>query len=136
MLKSPEAALKRVLDASPEVAILIGTGTYPTLAPVSASLPFVTWRRTAIRRTQTLQSPAGIPQVTVEYSIYAATYEQARQVADAMRSVLDGYGDQVLGCTVSQVSLENETDDLVTLAGSDLPPAYQITQQYDVWWQE
>jgi hypothetical protein len=37
---------------------------------------------------------------------------------------------------VSQVSLENETDDLVTLAGSDLPPAYQITQQYDVWWQE
>jgi hypothetical protein len=37
---------------------------------------------------------------------------------------------------VSQVSLENENDDFVTLAGADLPPAYQITQQYDVTWQE
>lgn len=78
----------------------------------------------------------GMPRVTVEFSIYGATYENAREIADAMRAVLDGYGG-VSGTTqVNQTSLENETDDFVTLAGADLPPVYQITQTYDVWWQE
>jgi len=136
MFKSPEAALCRVLQASPDVARLTGFRQYPNGSVVAEQLPFIAWQRTAIGRTQTLQNPAGLPRVTVEIVVYASTYESGREVADAVRSVLDGYGGQVLGCTVSQVSLENETDDLVTLAGSDLPPAYQITQQYDLWWQE
>jgi len=37
---------------------------------------------------------------------------------------------------VSQASLEAESDDFVTLAGGDLPPAYQITMTFDTWWQE
>jgi hypothetical protein len=132
----PEAALKRQMDATPALALLIGTRTYPTLAPSSASLPFVTWRRVGVARVQTLQSPSGLSKVTVEYSIFGATYESCREVADALRLTLDGYGGTVLNCNVSQVSLENENDDFVTLAGADLPPAYQITQQYDVTWQE
>lgn len=136
MFKSPEAALCRVLQASPEVARLTGFRQYPNGSVVAEQLPFIAWQRTAIGRTQTLQNPAGLPRVTLEFAVYASTYESAREVADAVRSVLDGYGGSVLGCTVSQCSLENERDDLVSLAGADLPPAYQITQQYDVWWQE
>lgn len=136
MLKSPEAALCRVLQSSPEVARLTGFRQYPNGSVVAEQLPFIAWQRTAIGRTQTLQSPAGLPRVTLEIVVYASTYESGREVADAVRSVLDGYGGSVLGCTVSQCSLENERDDLVTLAGADLPPAYQITQQYDLWWQE
>jgi hypothetical protein len=37
---------------------------------------------------------------------------------------------------VKQTSLEQESDDFVTLAGAELPPAYQITQQYDTFWIE
>lgn len=136
MFKSPEAALCRVLAASPEVARLAGFRQYPNGSVVGEQLPFIAWRRTAIGRTQTLQDPAGLPRVTVELSVYAATYEAAREVADAMRLILDGYGGSVLGCTLSQCSLENEADDLVALAGGDLPPVYQVTQTYDVWWQE
>lgn len=106
------------------------------LAPASASLPLVTWRRTAIEREQALGAPIGVPRVTVDYSIFAATYEQARDVADAMRRVLDGYGGTADNTEVNQTSLENESDDFVTLAGADMPPVYQITQTYDVWWQE
>jgi hypothetical protein len=77
-----------------------------------------------------------MPRVTVEYGIYGTTYEQARDVADRMRVILDGYGGTVDNTTVNQTSLENESDDFVTLAGADLPPVYQVTQTYDVWWQE
>jgi hypothetical protein len=73
---------------------------------------------------------------SIEYQAYGGTYEQAREAADAIRSVLDGYGGSALGCTVSQASLEAESDDFVTLAGGDLPPAYQITMTFDTWWQE
>jgi hypothetical protein len=135
-VKSPEAVLRSALIANATVAGLVSTRVYPVVAPASAALPFVTWRRVAIRRQQTLGAPMGMPVTSVEYSIYGATYEQAREVADAMRSVLDGYGGTSNNTEVKQTSLEQESDDFVTLAGAELPPAYQITQQYDTFWIE
>jgi hypothetical protein len=136
MLKSPEAVLLRALLASPAVALLMGRRVYAVMAPQSATYPFATYRRSAVDREQTLVAPMGVPRVSIEVQVYGGTYEQAREAADAIRSVLDGYGGSALGCTVSQVSLEAESDDFVTLQGGDLPPAYQITQTYDTWWQE
>ena len=135
-LKSPEAVLRTALVGTTAVTSLVGTRIYPVLAPASAALPFVTWRRSGIQREQTLAGPMGLPRVTVEYSIYGTTYEEARQVADAMRVVLDGYGGTSDNTTVRQTSLEDESDDFVQLAGADLPPVYQVTQRYDCWWSE
>jgi hypothetical protein len=135
-LKSPEAVLRSALTSNASVSALIGSRIYPVLAPASASLPLVTWRRSGIERQQTLGAPMGMPRVSVEFSIYGTTYENAREIADAMRVVLDGYGGSQGTTTVNQTSLEDESDDFVTLAGADLPPVYQITQSYDVWWQE
>jgi hypothetical protein len=134
--KYPEAVLRTALVANTAVTSIVSTRIYPVLAPASAALPFVTWRRTGISREQTLSAPMGVPRVSVDYSIYAATYEQARDVADAMRLCLDGYGGTADNTEVKQTSLENESDDFVTLAGADMPSVYQITQTYDVWWQE
>jgi hypothetical protein len=135
-LKSPEAVLRTALVGSTAFTSLVSSRIYPVLAPASGAMPFVTWRRSGIDREQTLGAPMGMPRVTVEYSIYGTTYENAREIADAMRVVLDGYGGTNGTTTVNQTSLENESDDFVTLAGADLPPVYQITQTYDVWWQE
>jgi hypothetical protein len=135
-LKSPEAVLRSALVSSTAVTSLVSSRIYPVLAPASAALPFVTWRRSGIEREQTLGGPMGMPRVTVEYSIYGMTYEEARQTADAMRLVLDGYGGTLDNTEVKQASLEDESDDFVQLAGADLPPVYQVTQRYDVWWTE
>ena len=135
-MKSPEAVLRNVLVTNTVASSLVGTRVYPILAPQSAAMPFITYRRAGIRRQQTLSGPMGVPQVTVELDIYAATYETAREVADRMRVVLDGYGGTVENVVVKQVSLEQESDDFVSLAGSEMPPAFQITMVFDVWWQE
>lgn len=135
-MKSPEAVLRSALVGNTAVTTLVGSRVYPVLAPASATLPFVTWRRTGIQREQTLANPMGIPRVTLEYQIYGVTYDQTREVADAMRVVLDGYGGQSENTVVEQVSLENESDDFVSLGGAEMPPAYQITQTYDIRWQE
>lgn len=135
-LKSPEAVLRAAMVADATLNSEIGTRIYPVIAPASATLPFVTWRRAGIQRSQTLGLPLGVPRLSVEFSIYAATYETAREVADRMRVVLDGYGGTVDNVTIRQVSLEQESDDFVALAGAEMPPAFQVTQQFDVWWQE
>jgi hypothetical protein len=135
-MKAPESVLRSALIANGAVSALIGTRVFPVIAPASAQLPFVTWRRVGVRRQQTLGAPMGMPVTTVEYSIFGTTYEQARDVADAMRAVLDGYGGTANNTEVKQTSLEQESDDFVTLAGAELPPAFQITQQYDTFWIE
>lgn len=135
-MKSPEAVLRTALVNNVAVSGYVGSRIYAVIAPASAGLPFVTWRRAGIQRSQTLGAPLGVPRLSVEFNIYAATYESARQVADAMRVVLDGYGGTVDNTQVKQVSLEQESDDFVALAGAEMPPAFQITQVYDVWWQE
>jgi len=135
-LKSPEKVLLDTLVSATAVTTLVGTRIYPLLAPASSALPFVVWRRTGIQRTQTLGTPAGTPRVSVDYTVIATTYNQAREAADAMRRVLDGWGGTVDNTVVEQVSLENEVDDFVTLAGSDQPPSYSVTQSYDIWWRE
>lgn len=135
-MKSPEAVLRAALVANANVTAMVGTRVYPLLAPKTASLPFITWRRAGISREHTLAGPMGMPNVSVEMQTFAATYEDARELSDRVRLVLDGYGGTVDNTEVKNVSLENESDDFVQLAGGDLPPVYQVTQTFNVIWQE
>lgn len=135
-MKSPEAVLRTALVSTTVVTSMVGTRIYPLLAPKTAALPFITWRRAGVSREHTLAGPMGMPSVTVEMQSFANTYEDAREVADRVRLVLDGYRGTVNNTEVKSVSLENELDDFVQLAGGDLPPVYQVTQTFNVLWQE
>lgn len=135
-MKSPEAVLRTALVGNTSVTSMVGTRIYPLLAPKTAALPFITWRRSGISREHTLAGPMGVPNVSVEMQAFAATYEDVRQLADRVRLVLDGYGGTVNNVEVKHVSLEQESDDFVQLAGGDLPPVYQVTQTFNVLWKE
>jgi hypothetical protein len=136
-VKSPERLLAEQLVATPAVALLIGDRVYPVIAPASAAIPFLTWRRQAVVREQSLGGPVGLPTVTLALDLYAETYEGVRDVADACREALDGWGGS-LGNSISVrlVSLLNESDGFIQLAGGDLPPVYSVTQTYTILWQE
>jgi len=136
-LKSPEQAISTVLLSNPAVAAVIGTRIYPVLAPASADLPFATWRRSGVQRQQTLSGPMGMPTVLLSIELFAITYEAVRDLADRVRLALDGYGgspsDSVL---VNNVSLDNEIDGFVQLAGGDMPPVYSVSQTFSIMWSE
>ncbi len=137
MLKSPEQAAARALVADPAVAMILGQRIWPVIAPASASLPFATWRRTGVSRSQGLSGPTGATSVQLAVDVFSTTYEEARAAADRIRSVLDGWGGQVTDyVSVRNVSLETESDGFVQLAGGDLPPVYQVTQSFSILWQE
>ncbi len=137
MLKSPEKAAARAIAADPAVAALLGERIWPVIAPQSASLPFATWRRTGVQRSQTLSGPMGMATVLLAVDVFSTTYEEARDIADRVRSVLDGWGGAVSEyVSVRNVSLDSESDGFVQLAGGDLPHVYQVTQSYSILWQE
>jgi hypothetical protein len=135
-LKSPESVLRTQLVGNQAVSALVGSRVYPLLAPADASLPFITWRRSGIIRQHSLGGPIGTPTVSVEFQIYAATYNAARDLADKARLCLDGYGGTVDTVEVKHVMLDQEYDGFVQLAGSELPPVYTVVQTYNAIWQE
>jgi hypothetical protein len=136
-MKSPERLLADQLKSDPAVAEIVGDRVYPVLAPASAAIPFVTWRRQAVQREMTLNGPLGMPTVTLAVDMYAETYEAVRELADRCRVTLDGFGGSLGNfISVRNVSLLNESDGFVQLAGGDLPPVYSVTQTYTVLWQE
>ena len=75
--------------------------------------------------------------MTLALELYAETYQEVRELADACRSKLDGWGNAVSSSvSVRHVALQNEQDGFVQLAGGDLPPVFSVTQTYTILWQE
>jgi hypothetical protein len=136
-LQSPEKLVADQITTNTAALSVIGTRIYPVLAPASASPPFAVWRRQAVRREMSLGGPTGATQVTLAMDIYATSYQSVRSLSNNVRLALDGWGSgEGQSPVVNQVSLENETDGFVQLAGGELPPVYSVTQTYLVIWQE
>lgn len=136
-LKSPEAVIRSALVGNAAVTALLGSRVFPVIAPADAAIPLATYRRSAVQRQQTLAGPMGMPTVILALDLYAATYEGVRDLADKCRKVLDGYGVVTAdSITVNNVSLDNEADGFVQLAGGESPPVYSVTQTYSILWQE
>lgn len=136
-LQSPENALATVLLTNPGVAAIIGQRVYPVIAPAAADIPFLTWRRSAVQRSHTLSGPMGLPSVILAVDLYALTYEAVRDLADKVRLALDGYGGSPSDSIhVANVSLDNESDGFIQLAGGDMPPVYSVTMTFSILWSE
>lgn len=135
-MKYPEQILFRLLSATPSVARHLGFDVYPMLVPSSAELPFATYQRSSIERLQTLAAAVGVPTSTIELDIYCSSYSQARELGDEVKTLLDHYRGTTLGVTVANVTITNESEDVVQLEGGDLPPAWQVTFDLDVQWEE
>lgn len=135
-MKSPERIIVRTLCTTPSVARLLGFRIYPMIVPASAPLPFATYQRTNIERRVSLADPVGIPVVSMSLNLFAATYQEVRELADECRAVLDHLRGSWLGVSVSGVTIENEAEDIVQLEGGDLPPAWQVSLTLQVEWQE
>lgn len=133
----PEMLLAQAMASSPRVSAIVQDRIYPVIAPSSAAVPLIAWRRLSVVREQALTGPVGMPVVTLSVELIAETYETVRELADACRETLDGWGGD-LGNLISVrlVSLLNESDGFAQLAGGDLPPVYSVTQTYTILWQE
>ena len=136
IFRSPEQVVMNRLFTYPLVAYWCSLRIYPQIAPASASFPFAVYRRTGADRQGTFTGVVGTPLVTLSLDMYALTYESCRGFADSVRQALDGWNGTSYGVDIRRISLLSESDELVTLDGGELPQAYQVTQDYQILWQE
>ncbi|MCL1940029.1 MAG: DUF3168 domain-containing protein [Desulfovibrionaceae bacterium] len=82
-----EQAVAAALNASVEIAALAADRVYPVKAPQGSALPAVTYQRTGSSPDYTLQG-YGSETVTLTLNSLAPTYEEAKELAIAVRAVM------------------------------------------------
>jgi hypothetical protein len=139
MYLSPEKHVYLKLVTSPTVARLIGFQVYPIAVPnTNAEMPFLVYRRASIVRDHGLPGPMFTPVVNLQIAAWARSYGAVRELAEEVRLVLDGHIGTLAGVTIQDMRLTSEVDDFLdpTVSGSQLPPAYEVRQLYQIRWQE
>jgi hypothetical protein len=140
MLISPEKHVVLRLTTTPKVVRLVGFQVYAMAVPSKsmATLPFLIYRRASISRESHLSGSLLLPVVSLQIAAWGLHYDTARELADSVRTALDGHTGTLAGCTIEDMRLVNETDDYLdpTVAGAQLPPAYEVRQLYHIRWQD
>lgn len=139
MLISPEKHVYQKLISTPAVARIVGFQVYPIAVPkTGASLPFIVYKRANITRENALSGPLFVPVVGLQIASWALSYDAVRELADEVRLALDGHTGTMAGATIQDMRLVSETDDFLdpTVAGAQLPPAYEVRQLFQIRWNE
>lgn len=129
----PEQWLKAAIEAATDCA------AWPLDVPEGASLPYVTYARTGTSREGSLAAPLPVaipPVATFQVEIYAATYLQAKELADDVRQAIHNFNGTAEGVTILYSSLAEERDgDPVFFDGQD-KPVFFVEHTYTVRWEE
>lgn len=138
MIVSPEKHVYQRLVTSPAVARLIGFQVFAVAVPNGATLPFCVYKRANVARESSLSGPIFLPVVSLQIASWALYYDAARELSDEVRLAMDGHTGTLAGCTIHDMRLVSETDDFLdpTAVGSQLPPAYEVRQVYQIRWSE
>lgn len=139
MVLLPEQHIYTRLVSSPQVARFVGFQVYPIAVPKGASVPFIIYKRSNVRREGTLgNTPLFLPEVSLQIASWSMTYGGAKELADAVRLSLDGHTGTLAGVTIHDMRLVSEVDDFIdpTAVGAQLPPAYEVRQLFQVRWSE
>tara|TARA_Y100001972_G_scaffold118496_1_gene158658 strand:- start:601 stop:1035 length:435 start_codon:yes stop_codon:yes gene_type:complete len=141
MYPSPEKNIFNRIVTSPNLARMVGFQVFPIAVPRTAvTLPFLVYRRSNViyEPEGALTGIVSMPQLSLQFASWSTTYDGVRELADALRDVLDGYTGTRSGVTINDMRLTSEVDDFLdpTDSGAQLPPAYEVRQLYQIRWQE
>lgn len=86
---SADTIIFSALSASPAVTAIAGDREFPVAAQQSTQLPYVVWQRIGTTPVASHEGPSDLESSLVQVTCYAATYSEAYDLRNAVRSVLD-----------------------------------------------
>jgi hypothetical protein len=123
---SPEKWLRSRIDGATTA------GVYPVLADQNAPFPLVVYRRTGTRRDRDLLGTIGRPVAIFSVSIVAASYSEAKDIADSVRLAVDNFTGEFMGVKIVLTALVSEADNMERPAEGQAKPLYRVDQSYEV----
>lgn len=110
--------VRDVLVAAPAVTSLVGQRISPVQRAQGATLPCIVLTRVAVTPQNALDGFADLDGNRVQADVWASTYAEARQVADAARAALQAAG----------YTLQLEVDDFDSEVRE-----YRVIQDWSIW---
>ena len=120
-----ECAVYTLLDGLPQLSGRV----HALSAPEAAVPPFAVYQRVGGQGVASLSGPSGLAQPRIQVTVYAVTYLEAKEIANAVRMRLDGFRGSVAGVRVGGIALQVELDRYESEA---TPPLYAVVQDYFV----
>lgn len=128
-----EVTLQRIILAAPAVSALIGSRLYPNIIPQGAPNPAMTYQQISGPRQHDMQGAVGFAKARYQINCWAETYAKAKELAEVVRQVLDGYSSQGV---IKVIHLANEGDLPKTSPGLDQLTRYGKRLDFFVWFTE
>lgn len=105
-----EAEIVQLLAEDAPVVALISTRVYPLALPQGVTLPAVTYQRISGIHEHTLSDPSELTRPRFQFVAHAATFLQARLVANAVKTALNGRRAPRTSTNIQSITIENEFD--------------------------
>lgn len=131
-----KASLYERLKDDAAVAVLCGSRVYPAVVPQGAAMPAVSFLLVSRQEQDELEGGIGVWEATVQVSCWGDTYDEADQLADAVRDCLQDFSGSM---GIEEVTVIDdcrqigETDLVIPPAGDDgryhVPLDFEITYQ-------
>ena len=120
------------LSAVTAVTNLVSTRIYPRVAPQSARMPHVVYRRLEATRTQAFGANLRPTVAMYELVISAPKYTTAKAVAEQVRLALKRWSGEAADVTIQHVFLTREND----APWDPTLERYAVEQTYTIWYEE
>ncbi len=104
-----DAAINQLLIASPAFAS-VGDRVYPKKLPENPVYPAIVYHRISTVREHSHDGSSSLAAARFQFDIYARSYVAARDAAEALRSILDGFRGVVAGVDINGAFNEDEDD--------------------------
>jgi hypothetical protein len=98
------------LTTEATVSALVGTRVYPLVLPQPPTFPAIAYTRMPRTEQFTDDGPSGLVDCRIQLDCYAATYDGAVVLGDAVRGALNGWKDAGSGVQKSQQVPQTEGD--------------------------
>lgn len=137
-----EDAMRAAAIANAGVLAAVGSRIYPvgSVPQVVAELPFIVYQRTSAPREHHLSGVSGMSIGRVAWTIYGATYDATKALADNCRLALDGLrGTKTVGgnsIVIKCCLLDDESEQVIDPDDGTEERTYVWEQSYIVAWIE
>lgn len=103
-----DQGVKELLDP------VVSEAVFARIVPQNQRAPFITFQRVTGNKIRDINGPSGLAQTSFQVDVYADAYLECKQLADAVRLILDGYrGTVTIGADsvrIAGVSFQAERD--------------------------
>ena len=108
-----ERKLVSRLRSDVDLTSIIGNAIYAYRAPEDASNPLVIWQTISSQNDRNISGRNGIASSRVQFSCYADTLAQSRQIADAIFASLDSFVGDINGMHFISIWESNRNDQFI-----------------------